>query len=82
MNTQKNIAEGRQSSASEKKLQKQDAVGTSDSLPKSVSEQLLGLMQKVVEEDVNPQTVSAACKCASEIHKMLKLNLEMKKEGF
>ncbi len=55
---------------------------TSESLPKSVSLQLLELMQKVVSDEVNPQTVGAACKCASEIHKMLRLNLDMSKSGF
>lgn len=52
---------------------------TSESLPKSVSMQLFGLMNKVVATDVNPQTVQAACACATEIHRMLKLNLEIKR---
>jgi hypothetical protein len=39
----------------------------------TLAEHLLGLAKKVVEQDINPQTVSAACKCASEIHKLLDL---------
>lgn len=30
---------------------------------------------------MNPKTVHAACACAAEIHKILKLNLEMKREN-
>jgi hypothetical protein len=56
-------------------------VETSKSLPESVSMQLLGLMKKVVEDGVNPKTVNAACQCASEIHKILRLNFEMQKKG-
>lgn len=82
MNTQKSTEDARQSLASEKKLQKQEDLETSESLPKSVSEQLLDLMKRVVSDDVNPQTVGAACKCASEIHKMIKLNLEIMKAGY
>ena len=54
---------------------------TSENLPRNVSMQLFDLMQKIVEDDVNPKTVHAACACASEIHKILKLNLEMKRAG-
>jgi hypothetical protein len=46
-------------------------------LLKNVSMQLYELMKKVVKDDVNPKTVSAACNCASEIHKMLKLNRDI-----
>lgn len=67
--------------ASETKLQKREDQETSESLPKSVSLHLLDLMKKVVEENVNPSTVSAACKCASEIHKMIKINLDLKRSG-
>jgi hypothetical protein len=42
---------------------------------------LYELMTKVVQDDVNPKTVHAACACAAEIHKILRLNLEMKKSG-
>jgi hypothetical protein len=78
---QENIAKDKLALDSKKQLQKQDEQETSESLPKSVSLQLLGLMREVVKENVNPHTVSAACKCASEIHKMIKINLELKKAG-
>ncbi len=63
------------------KLLKPDAVVTSENLPKNVSLQLYALMGKVVQEDVNPKTVRAACDCADAIHKFLKLNLEIRKSG-
>lgn len=52
---------------------------TSENLPKNVSIKLFELMTKVVESDVNPKTVQAACACATEIHRMLKLNMELRK---
>ena len=54
---------------------------TSESLPKSVSMQLYALMNKVVEQEINPSTVKAACACALEIHRMLKLNHEIRRGG-
>lgn len=74
-----NTAEETRPLDSDKKLPQPSAQATSENLPKNVSMQLYSLMQKVVENDVNPKTVGAACACASEIHKILKLNLEMKK---
>ncbi len=61
----------------EQKLSKQEPAETSENLLKNVSMQLYELMKKVVKDDVNPKTVSAACNCASEIHKMLKLNRDI-----
>ena len=63
----------------EQKSQNQENNSQSTNLPYTVSMQLVSLMKKVVEEEVNPKTVGAACQCASEIHKILKLNFEMKK---
>lgn len=57
----------------------QEGQATSESLPKNVSMQLFKLMNKVVENEVNPKTVQAACACATEIHRMLRLNMEMKR---
>ena len=62
------------------KLLKQENLTTSENLPKSVSLKLYELMNSVVEQEVNPRTVSAACACATEIHRMLKLNLEIRKQ--
>ena len=53
----------------------------SASLSKDLALQLLGLMKKVTEKKVSSQTVNAACNCASEIHKILKLNFEMRRRG-
>jgi hypothetical protein len=53
----------------------------SESLSKDLALQLLGLMKKVTAKKVTSQTVNAACNCASEIHKILKLNFEMKRRG-
>jgi len=64
---------------SEKKLQKQGELATSENLPKNVCMKLYDLMEKVVDSDVNPKTVNAACSCAAEIYKILKLNHEMTK---
>jgi hypothetical protein len=38
---------------------------------------LLKCMKEVTAKRVNPKTVSAACQCASELHKLMKLNLEI-----
>ncbi len=76
---QKNGDGGNQNLDSKKQLQNAENQVTSENLPKNVCMQLYNLMNKVVHNDVNPKTVSAACACASEIHKILKLNHEMKK---
>lgn len=70
-----------QASGSTSSLQTQGAQATSESLSRDLATQLLGLMKKVTSEQVNPATVNAACACASEIHKILKLNFQMKQAG-
>lgn len=74
-------AEKNQGSVSEVKLQTPGAPATSENLPKNVSMRLYELMTTVVSQEVTPSTVHAACACASEIHKILKLNLDMKRIG-
>lgn len=54
---------------------------TSESLPRNVSMQLYELMLKVTAKEVSPGTVNAACNCASAIHKILKLNHDMKRRS-
>lgn len=54
---------------------------TSTALSKDLALQLLSLMKSVTAKEVTAQTVNAACGCASEIHKILKLNYEMKRNG-
>jgi hypothetical protein len=51
---------------------------TSSNLPLSVSTQLFTLMTSVTKDNVNPDTVGAACKCAEGIYKMLLLNEKIK----
>jgi hypothetical protein len=46
-----------------------------------VSVQLVALMKQVVEKEVNPTTVRAACECARTVNELLKTNLEMIKRG-
>lgn len=48
-------------------------------LSMSIAEHLLDLMKGVTKEKVNPRTVNAACQCASELHKLMKLNLEIRR---
>lgn len=76
---QENGGQNNQGLDSKKQLQTLESQVTSQNLPKNVSMQLYSLMTKVVEDDLNPKTVSAACQCASEIHKILKLNHDMSK---
>lgn len=75
--------EGKKTQASEsaKQLAKQGSQETSISFSKDLATQLLNLMTKVTKDEVTPDTVNAACNCASEIHKILRLNFAMKKEG-
>jgi len=74
---QDNGDENNQPSDLEKRSEIVKTPVTSENLPQNVCMQLYCLMNKVVEDDVNPKTVNAACSCASEIHKILKLNHEM-----
>lgn len=75
--------EGNQTQASDlgNSLARPGSQETSVSLSKDLATQLLGLMKRVTDKEVTAQTVNAACNCASEIHKILKLNFEMKKNG-
>ena len=47
-------------------------------LSKDLAKHLLELSKKVTSEEVTPQTVNAACQCASELHKIMRLNWEMR----
>lgn len=80
----KNGEEETQVSVSEKQLSKpenQVVPSTSETLSQSVGLYLYEMMRAVTKDDVNPQTVNAACKCAEEIHKVLRLNFDIKKIG-
>ena len=51
-------------------------------LSKDLAGSLMTLIKDVNKEGVTPETVHASCNAASQIYKILRLNFEMKKEGF
>lgn len=55
---------------------------TSESLSKNLATELMGLIRKVNEHGVTAETVNASCNAAAQIHKILRLNFDMKKDGF
>lgn len=55
-----------------------ESIGLSKNLAKS----LMGLIDKVNADGVTPETVNASCNAAAQIYKILRLNYDMKKEGF
>jgi len=81
LNMQETGVQNNQPPNSEKQLAKQPEQVTSQSLPFSVSTQLVALMKQVVEKEVTPTTVRAACECARTVNELLKTNLEMIKRG-
>lgn len=54
----------------------------STGLSKNLAKSLMGLIEKVNENGVTPETVNASCNAAAQIYKILRLNYDMKKEGF
>ena len=60
-------------------LQKQGGPVTSKNLSVSLGIKLMSLIDEVTDQNVNPQTVRAACDCANEIHKILRLNYDIKR---
>ncbi len=71
-----------QVSESGQQLERQENQAASQSLSRNLCLQLMGLIDKVNEDGVTPSTVNASCNAAEQIHKILKLNFEMKKSGF
>lgn len=51
-------------------------------LSKDLAGSLMGLIKEVNKDGVTPETVNASCNAAAQIYKILRLNFEMKKEGF
>jgi len=51
-------------------------------LSKDLAGSLMNLIRDVNKEGVTPETVNASCNAAAQIYKILRLNFEMKKEGF
>lgn len=71
-----------QHSVSDKKLQTVKNQETSENLSKSVATRLLDLMNDVNKDDVTPESVNAACNCAAQIHKILRLNFDIKRADY
>lgn len=45
------------------------------SLSVELAEHLLNLSKKVVQDDITPSTVNAACNCATQITNLIKINM-------
>lgn len=56
--------------------------GSSSGLSKDLALSLMGLIKDVNKEGVTPETVNASCNAANAIYKILRLNYDMKREGF
>lgn len=54
----------------------------SEGLSKGLARSLMNLIDKVNAGGVTPETVNASCNAAAQIYKILRLNYDMKKEGF
>ena len=54
----------------------------SQGLSKNLAKSLMSLIDKVNADGVTPETVNASCNAAAQIYKILRLNYDMKKEGF
>lgn len=77
MNIKEKLEGINQSSESEKQL----LIAEGETLPSmsySVNclQHLTSLMVSVTEKNITPQTVNAACNCASQIYKIMDLNLK------
>lgn len=51
-------------------------------LSKDLAGSLMDLIRDVNKSGITPETVNASCNAAAQIYKILRLNFEMKKEGF
>lgn len=54
----------------------------STQLSRNLAKSLMKLIEDVNNNEVTPETVHASCNAAAQIYKILRLNFEMKKEGF
>jgi uncharacterized protein HemY len=58
-----------------------EATPTSTPISASLAMHLFELSKKVTADQITPETVRAACACASEIHKLVDLQMRAKKQG-
>jgi hypothetical protein len=54
----------------------------STQLSRNLAKSLMKLIDDVNKSEVTPESVNASCNAAAQIYKILRLNFEMKKEGF
>jgi len=54
----------------------------STTLSKNLVSSMMNLITEVNKNGVTPETVDASCNAASQIYKLLRLNYEMRKDGF
>lgn len=90
--TEKNLKEKRQLSAQSKDVQthslesgltsEAESQKESTQLSRNLAKSLMKLIDDVNKTEVTPETVNASCNAAAQIYKILRLNFEMKKEGF
>lgn len=66
----------------DKKLQRQEDREHSEGLSLILINELFRLMKEVNKDQVSVDSLNASCNAASEIHKLLKLNFEMIKNGY
>lgn len=61
-------------------LQSLDKREISQNLPKNVCLKLYDLMNLITTKEITPDSINSACNCASQIHKIVKLNYEMSRK--
>lgn len=66
---------------SENKLQTQENQKTSENYSVLLMKELMRLIKEINKDNITVDSVNASCNAACEIHKILKLNFEMIKEG-
>lgn len=69
------------STDSQESLPTQETPMTLSPLSKNIAELLLESMKEMHNRPTTPQTVSSICECASELHKLMRLNWEMRSKG-
>ncbi len=67
------------SSVSEVSQQNSSVAKSQDkNLSTNIAEHLLVLMKDVTKQEVSPSTVEAACKCATQMINLMKLNMKLR----
>jgi hypothetical protein len=82
LSLEKPAGEKTRSLESGEKLKVQKIQEPSIQLSKDLAGSLMKLINDVNKDGVSPETVNASCNAAAQIYKILRLNFEMKKEGY